>query len=740
MPRAFLFAVLILAATPCLAAEFDLNEFYARWLAEETATLDALHLLEDDTLLDKLEPLAGDYRAELTDQPEDWRAAAFLGLGYHFGLCGAPNDSEIARVYLLRACRHGPPEAGYFVAFYSVRRAVWLDDPFVRNRAKLDCLRMQSLPTPLFKAAASGFAPAQALAAHLVHVMGEDNEHADEWLMAAANAGCRPAKLWHGWQLYMSETRKDCLAPLEEIYTQKDARGAYALGFIHDPMLGEIEPNLLQARAYYEKSLKLGYTPAKWRLDALPETALENLKIEDIPELYRKGWRDSDTTVVDAVDPHNGLGWKLKGNYHVCPANQIVYWYPAMPEWLEKQPQLTAKGDSEIACYLKLAYAEFIAFRAWEATDEDNQPISPLDLNGQIDLDLCPEAAVRGMEWSADAGLYAWFESYMDAGLLSDHPTVRRWYALASIDGWKWAYFSLDRTRMERDKSIEELRRLAKAGDPLSAHALGAYSYDPAIALTWHENAAKRGCAASAHYCVRAYTNGIGTDVNTSKAAEWLKVVEADSPQMGRIAQAAQPALRAAVLKEEWQARATELEREALAALNKHAGFDEFMNANPRAATVAQRADSAGLLALCYVQGHGVSQDFGRVQLLLKDTSGILQSYMTGWIHEHGLNIAQPFGAGAVICYESIADQPAAAYRLGVIYRAGELVAQDDSKASGFFAEAADGGCIPAMLETAKAYHAGTGVEADTEKARSWAKKAADAGNDEAAKLLEDWK
>jgi len=75
-----------------------------------------------------------------------------------------------------------------------------------------------------------------------------------------------------------------------------------------------------------------------------------------------------------------------------------------------------------------------------------------------------------------------------------------------------------------------------------------------------------------------------------------------------------------------------------------------------------------------------------------------------------------------------------------MIHRAGDLTEQDDTKATEYFLRAANGGCIPAMLETAKAYHDGKGTEVDQKLAKKWAQKAADAGNEEAKKLLEDWK
>lgn len=75
-----------------------------------------------------------------------------------------------------------------------------------------------------------------------------------------------------------------------------------------------------------------------------------------------------------------------------------------------------------------------------------------------------------------------------------------------------------------------------------------------------------------------------------------------------------------------------------------------------------------------------------------------------------------------------------ALYRLGVLYRRGEIVPQNYTKARKFFGEAADKGSLWAMRSLATLYYDGQGGARDINKARALWKAAADIIDAEAPK------
>lgn len=75
---------------------------------------------------------------------------------------------------------------------------------------------------------------------------------------------------------------------------------------------------------------------------------------------------------------------------------------------------------------------------------------------------------------------------------------------------------------------------------------------------------------------------------------------------------------------------------------------------------------------------------------------------------------------------------PAAQYNLGLIYRKGEAVPQDDAEAVGWFLKAAQQNHAKAQLNLAWMYQEGKGVSQDDVKAAKWYLKAAEQGNAQA--------
>jgi TPR repeat protein len=70
--------------------------------------------------------------------------------------------------------------------------------------------------------------------------------------------------------------------------------------------------------------------------------------------------------------------------------------------------------------------------------------------------------------------------------------------------------------------------------------------------------------------------------------------------------------------------------------------------------------------------------------------------------------------------------------------RDGNAIKKDDAGAADLFKQAAEAGCLPAMVEYAKCLRDGTGVEADKAEATTWAKKAADQDWQPAKQLLKE--
>jgi TPR repeat protein len=74
------------------------------------------------------------------------------------------------------------------------------------------------------------------------------------------------------------------------------------------------------------------------------------------------------------------------------------------------------------------------------------------------------------------------------------------------------------------------------------------------------------------------------------------------------------------------------------------------------------------------------------------------------------------------------AGDPAAQYRLGVMYEEGKGVAQNDAEAALWFERAAEQGEPMAQYNLAASYVEGTGVKKDTATAAKWFRRAADQG------------
>lgn len=147
-------------------------------------------------------------------------------------------------------------------------------------------------------------------------------------------------------------------------------------------------------------------------------------------------------------------------------------------------------------------------------------------------------------------------------------------------------------------------------------------------------------------------------------------------------------------------------------------------------------------LAVLYVRGDGMAQDFGRAAAWFRAAAAagnVDAQYDLAVMYERGLGVEQNPGE-AVRWYERAAarNHAAAQYNLGLAYAEGRGVARDPTMAATWYRQAAARRLLPAMFNLAILYDKGEGVGRSLTDAYAWYRAAARSGDAVAAKRAQE--
>jgi TPR repeat protein len=144
-------------------------------------------------------------------------------------------------------------------------------------------------------------------------------------------------------------------------------------------------------------------------------------------------------------------------------------------------------------------------------------------------------------------------------------------------------------------------------------------------------------------------------------------------------------------------------------------------------------AKAQGQLALLYLEGNGVPEDYSKAaEWMLKSAEGGYASsqYMLAWFYYKGIGVPQDYTITVEWAEKSLAKGDAnAATLLARLYRLGRGVPKDYNKALELLNMADRAGNIYAPASIAYMYKTGQGVSRDYRQAIDWYSKAAEKGN-----------
>ncbi|MCZ7607123.1 MAG: hypothetical protein M5U25_13855 [Planctomycetota bacterium] len=735
MLRAIATAVLLLTAVPCLAEDFDVNALYEKWKKEDSRTLEGWRVLDDPTLIEKLGPLGirGPWfeRGRETGDPA---ANYLLSIAHERGIAGAPCDPLLARRYWsasaeLRKRDGYAATRPYFSVEYREGEFRILQDLALRGVIPVEDLLEQQTKDGV---------PAAFLMLGRYRNLGEDKDltskEGREYLELAARGGCLPAMAILGQRLLRgADVRRDVKGGLA--WLKKAAKGGYVpamleLARFHHYSTGQ-QPDLQLHRQYIRMAADAGDIDALRIFETLPEQEEEGLKVSELYDRYIAAWRAPKLAISNPAS-------KLL----VTPPNPELTRYTELAKWLKPiVDDLTNDYTQEERAKAQVMYAECL--RHGIGGVERDTKLSRHWLYQFLHDDNYPDAKLLYAEMLVEAGdsnvrePMSFTQDAYEAGF---RPAARMLCAVKlvgleteySVRGFDWEREPLFGER----QAVQKLEALAKDGDTESMRMLVEYRRIAEIQwLLWAVKLANLGDGPCALLVADYYSEADHADVEKVKLA--LQIAAKSSATR-------EEALRRLRYfdREYARKRCAELAPELAEVINRDASPKAFLDAHPWIAGFAQQAamDRAdySLYALCLQYGHGVSADDRSARKLYnledEDTSRI---YLLARMMEQGYGgAADQRGAGWV--YEALAKagHGAGAYRLGLIRR-GE---KQDEKATKLFKQAAEAGCLPGMVELAEALHDGLGTEKDAEKAKEWAKKAADAGDASAKALLDEWK
>lgn len=733
MLRAIATALLLLTAVPCLAEEFDVNALYEKWKKEDSRTLEGWRVLDDPTLIEKLGPLGmrGPWfeRGRETGDPT---ANYLLSIAHERGIAGAPCDPLLARRYWSASA--DLREHDTYATLRPFFRVMYIDGEFQTFMDIPSGDAPSSFRERLEREAEDGVPAAYLMLASRPNRGEEADKEGREYLEHSAKDGCLPAMVILGQRLLRgAEYKRNVQGGLT--WLKKAAEGGYVpamleLARFHHFSNGQ-QPDLQLQRQYIRMAADAGDIDALRIFESLPEQGVEELKVSELYDRYIAAWRAPK--LVNLTTERKLL---------TTPPNPELTRYPELAKWLTPiVNDVTDVHTQEERAKAQLIYAECLRHgmggverdaklaRHWlyQVMSEDKYPAAQM-LYGE----LLAESS-DGRDQSPMSCLQGAFQAHF-------RPAVRVVCAVKllglALEYSAWGFhWEREPALSERD-AVQKLEALAKDGDTESMRVLVECREKAKIDwLPWAVKLANLGDGPCALLLADYYSEADHADPEKVKLA--LQIAAKSSATR-------EEALRRLQYFEREYARkrCAELAPELAEVINRDASPTAFLDAHPWIAGHAQQAamDNAdhGIYALCLQYGQGVSADDVTARKLFntedEDTSRI---YLLARMMEQGYGgAADKRGAGWV--YEALAKagHGAGTYRLGLIRRE----EKQDEKATELFKQAAEAGCVPAMVELAEALHDGIGTEKDADKAKEWAKKAADAGNAWAKELLDEWK
>lgn len=733
MIRAVAAAMLVLLACPVFAQKMtkaELNDLYNKWQAEENRTLEGWRVLDDVTLIERLSRWMTD--DEATEQKDEdkfeaaklrQRAAGLLCVMYQYGVGGAPTDTRASGKYLRETVSF--PRLNHFVAQMDARFSINGEGQIVVEHSpnlfgfgqELMDYGEETAPLALI-----------ALAYLQDPAGGPDTRDAIWNLRTAGKAGCLPAKVVYARELYRGTHLKRDVPQAQQILEEEELAdylpALMERARFHDFHNG-VRPSLKLQRKLLEQAAQSGCMGAARRLSELPSNELEELTVDALYQQYISRW--ARTKEDRTVQRERILTFE---------SNPVLAAYPDVAQWLRPFADPENDGDysslqvARARCMLgecllhSIGGADFdfeegisLLRAAW--TDE-SLPAAGL---------LCSLHLMGNLKADPERECFAMFEKTIDAGFAP----AERLLALANLQ-WDQYIFKLNvDPELWMKATPETFRRLAEDGDPESLERLIRLTDD----LKWRRIGAEFGLPVGMLEYAKAIRRG-EVEGATDEQANQLFRRCLGYPETHEDAKKHFEYLDAAPSA----ARALELTEKLALSLNETGDYQRFLDDHPYAIGVAQRSFEAGhqtgeLYALCVYEKHGITIRTDNAQeILLSYPDSALAVYLSGRLHENDGDVRS-----AVWCYEAAAQVGAgyAAWRLGTIYRVGNLKDKDDVKATQWFIKGADEDCVIAMLEAAKAYSAGLGAPKDAAKAKAWVKKAADLGNEDAKALLDEW-
>jgi TPR repeat protein len=744
---------MLLFATPLAANELDVHALYEKWKAEESRTMEGWRVLDDDTLIEKLTPLARDLNAKRSRESKR-EANALVGVCFRFGVGGAPQDHEMATQYLNEESPL-PADVRDYLRVIVGRRLFELNGIVYMN-GRLEFF--QSWKTlELLRRSESDFPPDQLLfALSNFDAKGDlKSDDAAEALISSAKADCLPAMVFLSRHLTRGiEIERDANAAqawLEKAAAEDYIPALMDLAAFHHPHDG-VRPNLNRCREVLNRAAELGDSHARALLRALPEKPLSDLTVDELFQQFTTEW------------PKFARRKSRFGGKALCSGvSPVLTRYPDLERWLRpfadppKLDEKTAPIAAKARCMLGLCLVEGIGGAEADRDEALSLLRSAANVGGLgAALFLYAEQALafdkeRKLMAFEDELLASW---YYQAAVDTGFAPALRFQAEVSLDWTKFDYTSVfqadteKKFRLSRDAAIAQLIALADMSDIEACRLLIQYfsTESETEHRKWVVKGANLGDPGSQLALADMYESGELPAPNPDSALTLYQRCM-DSANEPKLREAAKAKLQLLALKPN-VARAETLIAELEESLTQHGQFATYLADHPGVAGLAQRAfraseETGALYGLCLLTGHGITLDLNRARrALLAAEDSPSASFLYGWLSEQEPDSTGRALRSAVWTYTAVANMGGvyAAYRLGVIHADKDSDYFSREKAYTYHSQAAEGGCIPAMVELAKAYKDGLGITADEAKAKEWAKKAADEGDGAAKALLDEWK
>ena len=711
MIRACMMCAVLLLAAALPAQGVLIDHWYTAWLTHENESLCGHQAIEwsglggahwwQGVVNRAAGPMPATERKEMPQDARTHKACWLLSLSYRYGIAGSPYDGLRAEVYYRLARSPLLPETAYFEARQA--SGLRLDDAGIH----IDTAWLADRDDDWLAAVAR--IPAGAFLVGAAQVRAGQVEAGLSHLTMAANQGCTPARVFMGE--YLISTGDHSGADwLRQAGT--DTAALCALGRYHAP--GGPNPSLELCRQAYEQAAELGSVTAQHALaplPSLPPHRFEDLTVDLLWDAYLAAW-------LGPID--------IEGGIFRSAANPVLLMYPKIGLWLEQRLPPAGRGDSKVAVMYAECRRRGICGCGYDLHEARRWALAGYDVEGGAGIMMLAE-----IKWFED--VYNQISSgihYFIAAFEESFKPARRLAAMMQMVGFwsRQAFRAPAELKLSNKQALEILEDCVAKGDTASLHFLQRRALSPEELVSIYRRGVEAGDAHSALELARLLIHEDPRD-----AVRLFKLARASAKHF-EAAEAGLAYLRRGILRGACDMLLAVLED----SLNRHGDAAHFMRENAFIAGVSQQAlldghKSAGVVhGLCLLFGHGITANVAEAKRLLTRYGGDgVATFLVALIYEQQGDTTELHW-----CLEAAADADfaAAAHKLGMLKRESE-----PEVAFARFEQAANAGCLPAMLQVALAYKDGHGVPADDAKARQWAQQAADEGHEPAQALLRAW-